>query len=472
MSDSKGNLVKTLYLCKCQSPAETEFERGIRRFGYFLVELTMLLIVTIFTVNVYFHRPALDSLMFSLALAVGLTPQLLPAIISVNLATGARRMAAKDVIVRRLASIENFGSMTVLCSDKTGTLTEGKVEYEGCVDQAGIPSPQAAKLAYLNAVFESGFTNPIDEAIRQAGQGDKTLYQAIDEIPYDFIRKRLSIVVKEGTKRILISKGAVNNILAVCSSAENASRVVSTLVSARMSIVNQYEKLSEQGNRTLGVAYRELDQDEEISLAMEKDLIFVGLVVLRDPPKSGIVETIKRLQECGISLKMITGDNRNVAESIAKQVGLTSDNILTGVSLHQLSDEALVYRVRHVDVFAEIEPNQKERIILALKKAGEVVGYMGDGINDATALRVSDVSISVDQAADVAKEAADIVLLRHDLNALLDGVQEGRKTFANTLKYVFMATSGISEICSAWRVPRCFFLFFPYSPSRFFSRIS
>lgn len=422
------------------APPETEFERGIRQFGFFLVEMTMLLIVALFSVNVYFHRPVLESLMFSLALAVGLTPQLLPAIISVNLATGARRMAVKDVIVRRLESIENFGSMTVLCSDKTGTLTEGTVEYVGAIDSNASPSPFGAELAFINAYFESGFVNPIDEAIRRSAR-DAGAYQKLDEIPYDFIRKRLSIVVQKGEKRILITKGAVENVLSVCTSAQSAAKEIDDLKSVRQRIIEQFENISRRGDRTLAVAYRELTPGEEFSPALEHDLTFVTLLVLRDPPKQGMPDTIHRLQERGITLKMITGDNRNVARSIAREVGLAGGEILTGNDLRGLGDDALVYHARTVNVFAEIEPNQKERIILALKKAGEVVGYMGDGINDATAIRAADVGISVDQAADVAKEAADIVLLRHDLNALLDGVEEGRKTFANTLKYVFMATS-------------------------------
>jgi Mg2+-importing ATPase len=422
------------------APPETEFERGIRQFGFFLVEITMLLIVALFGVNVYFHRPALESLMFSLALAVGLTPQLLPAIISVNLATGARRMAMKDVIVRRLESIENFGSMTVLCSDKTGTLTEGTVEYVGAFDSSGRPSSLGAELAFINAYFENGFVNPIDEAIRRSGidAGD---YQKLGEIPYDFIRKRLSIIVQTGATRILITKGAVQNVLSICTTAQSATKERGTLDLVRSDIIEQFEKISRQGNRTLAVAYRELSASEELSPELEHDLTFVTLLVLCDPPKKGMPDTLQRLQERGIALKMITGDNRNVAQSIAREVGLQGDQILTGHDLHGLGDEALVYHVRTVSIFAEIEPNQKERIILALKKSGEVVGYMGDGINDATAIRAADVGISVDQAVDVAKEAADIVLLRHDLNALLDGVEEGRKTFANTLKYVFMATS-------------------------------
>lgn len=428
-------------------PPETEFERGVRRFGYFLMEVTLVLVIAIFAINVYLARPVLDSFLFSLALAVGLTPQLLPAIISINLAHGAKRMALEKVIVRRLASIENFGSMNVLCSDKTGTLTEGIVHLQSALDVEGNSSEKVLLHAYLNAFYQTGFTNPIDKAIRAHRQFDMSGYQKLDEVPYDFIRKRLSILVsKDGahlkqTPHLMVTKGALPNVLAVCSSAETLDGMVVDIEAVRQQIQQRFEEFSSKGFRTLGVAYKNVGSDSLMSKNHEADMTFLGFLVLFDPPKPNILETIGLLKHLGVSLKIVTGDNHLVAANVSQQVGLSNTPILTGPDLRQMSDEAMLKRVVDVDVFAEIEPNQKERIILALRKAGNVVGYIGDGINDASALHAADVGISVDSAVDVAKETADIVLLEKDLGVLVQGVREGRVTFANTLKYVFMATS-------------------------------
>jgi Mg2+-importing ATPase len=420
---------------------ETEFERGIRRFGYLLMEVTVVLVVMIFAINVYFERPVLEALIFSLALAVGLTPQLLPAIISVNLAHGAKRMALARVIVRRLSSIENFGSMDVLCSDKTGTLTDGVVRVRSAVDMDGHDSERVLRYAYLNAVHETGFVNPIDEAIRTYRPFDIAAYAKVDEVPYDFIRKRLTVLVSHGDTHLMLTKGALENVLAACASADTAGGTTVAIDEVRERIHDQFAALSAQGFRTLGVAYRDVGQTSRVTRADEVDMTFAGFLVLFDPPKPGIAGTIGRLSGLGVSLKMITGDNRLVAAHVAHEVGLSSPTVITGPELRLMSDEALVERVNIVNVFAEVEPNQKERLILALQKAGHVVGYLGDGINDASALHAADVGISVDSAVDVAKEAADIVLLERDLEVLVQGVREGRTTFANTLKYVFMATS-------------------------------
>lgn len=424
---------------KLRSP-ETDFERGVRRFGYFLMEVTLVLVVVIFAVNVFFHKPVIEAFLFSLALAVGLTPQLLPAIISVNLSYGARRMAQQNVIVRRLSSIENFGSMNVLCSDKTGTLTQGMVKVHSTIDILGQPSDKVTRYAYLNATLESGFANPIDEAIRKHATFDTSAWHKLDECPYDFIRKRLSILASVDGSNFLVTKGAFNNVLAVCNHVEINGQVC-PLADHLAGIQQRYLALGDAGYRTLGVAWRDLKSETRISKDDEAEMTLIGLVVLLDPPKENIGRTIQQLADLGVSLKMITGDNKRVAASIAGQVGLSSGTILTGSDLRQLSDEALIVLVNSTNVFAEVEPNQKERIIHACQKAGNVVGYMGDGINDATALRAADVGISVDQAADVAKEAADIVLLKQDLSVLVQGVRDGRRTFANTMKYVFMATS-------------------------------
>jgi Mg2+-importing ATPase len=421
-------------------PPETEFEHGVRHFGYLLMEVTLVLVVVTFAINVYFARSVLESLLFSLALAVGLTPQLLPAIISINLAQGAKIMATQKVIVKRLASIENFGSMNVLCSDKTGTLTEGVIKIQSVVDFNGNQSGKALLYSYLNASYQTGFTNPIDEAIR-ANKLDLSGYQKLDEVPYDFIRKRLSVLVSKDNKNLMVTKGALQNVLDVCASVETSEGTTVQISGVQQQIQQRFEELSGKGFRVLGIAYKDLGSAKLITKDSEVGMTFLGFLVLFDPSKPKVAETIAELNHLGISLKIVTGDNRLVASSISQQVGFPTPKILAGPDLHALSDEALLKQVNEVDVFAEVEPNQKERIILALKKSGNVVGYMGDGINDASALHAADVGISVDSAVDVAKEAADIVLLEQDLGVLANGVKEGRKTFANTLKYVFMATS-------------------------------
>ncbi len=422
-------------------PPETEFERGVRRFGNLLAEITLLFVIGIFAANVYFARPMLDSFLFSLALAVGLTPQLLPAIISVNLSHGARRMAAQRVIVKRLASIEDFGSMDALCSDKTGTLTEGLVTVQSTLGVDGTPSDRVLAYAQVNAQLQTGFTNPVDVALTQTPAADISEYRKLDEVPYDFVRKRLSVLVERHGRRELITKGALAPLLAVCSHAERENGEVVELAEVRAGIETIYRDLSAKGLRVLGVARRDIDGEGRIRKEDEAGLRFLGFLVLFDPPKTGVSELLAELRGLGVTLRVVTGDNQLVALETARQVGLPDPVVLTGSELRAMSDAALLQRVSDVNVFAEIEPNQKERLILALRKAGHVVGYIGDGINDVSALHVADVGISVNTAVDAAKEAADIVLLDKDLEALVQGIREGRATFTNTLKYVFMATS-------------------------------
>jgi len=422
-------------------PPETEFEKGITHFGHFLMEVTMLLVISIFAINVYLQRPVLDSFLFSLALAVGLTPQLLPAIISVNLSHGAREMAQNKVIVKRLASIENLGSMNLLCSDKTGTLTEGELQLHSYQDLKGEQSEKVLLYASLNAFYQKGFENPIDKAIFAQNKFDPTTYEKLDEIPYDFVRKRLSILVSKNGNNLMITKGAFPNILEICSLAEVEPGKPVEISDLKERIQQQFEEFSEKGLRTLGLAYRDLGQQATVGKEQETGMTFLGFLIFFDPPKPGITKTVESMEQLGISLKIITGDNRFVAASICRELGLKYSRTVTGSELHLMSSEALVRQVNDIDIFAEVEPIHKENIILALKKSGNVVGYMGDGINDASALHAADVGISVDSAVDVAKEAADIVLMEKSLDALVEGVRGGRKTFANTLKYVFMATS-------------------------------
>jgi P-type Mg2+ transporter len=331
--------------------------------------------------------------------------------------------------------------MNVLCADKTGTLTEGVVRLHSAANVEGEPNEKVLLYAYINAFYETGFMNPIDEAIRAYRQFDLSGYQKLDEVPYEFVRKRLSILVSTANGHLMVTKGALRNILDVCSSAETSTGQIVDIASVRDDIERHFHDFSSSGFRTLGIAYRDVGSESTISMNHENGMTFLGFLVLFDPPKADIVETIGLLKRLGVSLKVITGDNRLVAANLSQQIGLTNTRILNGPELRQMSDEALLRRVVDVDILAEVEPNQKERIILALRKAGNVVGYMGDGINDASALHAADVSISVESAADVAKEAADIVLLEKDLSVLVQGVKAGRMTFANTLKYVFMATS-------------------------------
>ncbi|HQE91783.1 MAG TPA: magnesium-translocating P-type ATPase [Anaerolineae bacterium] len=422
-------------------PPETEFERGIHRLGYMLTRVMFILVFLVFAVNVFFHKPVLDSLLFSVALAVGLTPQLLPAIISITLSKGSQRMAADGVIVRRLESIENFGSMDVLCTDKTGTLTLGVVSLDGAVDVQGQSSEDVFRYAYLNACFETGLSNPLDEAITAHAQPDVTGYTKVDEVPYDFVRKRLSIVVQTATGLLQITKGALDNVLEVCTQVQEGAVSVPLDDDRQQQIQQRYTAWSEQGFRVLGVAVRMMPEQARYTRRDEHDMTFVGFLLFFDPPKPGVRETIAALEELGVQLKIITGDNKLVARHAANAVGMTVTGMLTGAEIADMSDEALWHAAEHANLFAEVDPNEKERLILAQKKLGHVVGYMGDGINDAPALHAADVGISVDTAVDVAKEAADFVLLKHDLSVLRQGIVLGRTTFANTLKYVFTTVS-------------------------------
>ncbi|AEV98222.1 magnesium-translocating P-type ATPase [Niastella koreensis] len=420
---------------------ETDFEKGARHFGYMLMEITLILIIIIFSVNVLLHKPALESILFSLALAVGLTPQLLPAIISINLAAGARKMAKNKVIVKRLSSIENFGSMNILCSDKTGTITEGKVMLKDALDYEGKPSGKTLHFAWLNASLQRGYTNPVDQAIQAACSDslDECTVQA--EVPYDFFRKRLTIVVKHGADYTAITKGALTAVLAVCDRVETGTGQVIAIDEELEAIKNEYEKICNAGYRVLGVATRQVTGEMDFTRNDEKNMVFQGFITLFDPPKKDVLQTITELHNMGVQLKIITGDNELVARSLAQQIGMNDPVIITGGQIHEMSNDALLHQAVRAHIFAEVEPNQKEKIIQLLRKSGNVVGFMGDGINDAPALHAADVGISVDSAVDVAKEAADIVLLNQSLEVLITGIIAGRKTFTNTMKYIFMAAS-------------------------------
>ena len=452
---------------------ETEFQKGIKTFGYFLVEITLILVISILVINVYLGRSILESFLFSLALAIGLTPQLLPAIISVNLSHGAKRMANEKVIVKRLESIENLGSMDILCTDKTGTITRGEMKIHSFLDINRNNNEKVFLYAYLNAIYETGFENPIDKSIKDYKRLDiSSDYSKIDEIPYDFIRKRLSIVVShsdnnslptnlESKNNILITKGALPNILDICSFVEMTDGKIQDIYKLKDKIKDTFKEFGDKGYRVIGIAYKLIEEKPTtrhlssnhsqssinssthtylINKDDESNMIFLGFILFFDPLKSGITESLKSIQKLGVSIKIISGDNKYVAKYVAHQIQLTNPAIMTGEEMHQ-SSHSLTQKIKDVDIFAEIEPNQKEQIILALRKSGNVVGYMGDGINDTPALHAADASISVDTATDIVKEAADFLLLEKDLMVLAKGIEEGRRTFANTLKYIFMATS-------------------------------
>jgi Mg2+-importing ATPase len=420
-------------------PDETDFERGVRRFGNLLLEVTLILVLLIFAFNVYLQRPVVEAFLFSVALAVGLTPQLLPAIITVNLAQGATRMARARVLVKRLASIENLGSMQVLCSDKTGTLTEGVVGIYDARNAQGQSDAQVLHYAALNAALQQGFRNPIDDALSQRLTVNLNEYEYLGEIPYDFYRKRLSVAVRHKGAGLLLVKGALPQVLELCIAVQEGDTIAP--LTDTLPLLQQAEDWMAQGYRVLGVAVKSIAPDAPIEHEVEQQLTFVGYILITDPPKATARSTLEQLQQAGVVLKVITGDHASSARALMHALGYQEPQVLTATALEQMSEEALIQRAPAIDVFAEVEPYHKERIIRALRKAGYTVGYLGDGINDAPALHAADVGISVDTAADVAKDAADIVLLEKDLSVLIAGIREGRRTFANTLKYVFMATS-------------------------------
>ena len=425
---------------------ETEFERGIRHFGNLLTQLMTLLVLGIFAANVAYARPVADSLLFALALAVGMAPELLPAIISITLARGAQRMAGAGVIVRRLAAIENFGSMDVLATDKTGTLTAGVIRLDNALDAQGNASERVHELAWLNARLQTGLANPLDEAIvasAAAPPGDDR--EKVEEIPYDFVRRRLSIAVRHrddpARDALLITKGALDPVVAICTELRAGTGAIPLDDAQRQTIGERAAAWADAGFRVLAVATRRMSRPPPFNPADEAAMVLEGFLLFFDPPKPDAAQAIADLRRLGVELKVITGDSHRVALHVAQAVSLPVRGVLTGAELDNLHDEALWQRAEHTTIFAEVDPNQKERIVNALRRTGHVVGYLGDGINDAPSLHAADVGVSVDTAVDVAKETADFVLLEHSLAVLRDGIEEGRRVFANTMKYVYTTSS-------------------------------
>ena len=419
-------------------PPETEFDRGLRRFGHLLTSAMLVMVFLVFIVHVLNGRPAIETLLFSVALAVGLSPELLPAILSVNLARGAQMMAHHGVLVRHLTAIENLGSMDVLCTDKTGTLTEGQVVLEGAYDASGSPSADVQKQGAWNAALETGLASPLDRAILGATAPDLSTVRKLAEIPFDFVRKRVSVVVETEGKTRLITKGAFHHVLEICTRSTDGV-VLDAAGKARLE--DRYQAWSAQGIRVLAVASRTVEPQPRYGRELERDLTFAGFLTFFDRPKADVADAIRSLATLGVSVKVITGDCKPVTQHVAALVGLRADRVLTGTELQRLSDEALWRAAESTDLFVEVDPNQKERIILAVKKMGHVVGFLGDGVNDAPAMHAADTSLSVEQAVDVARAAADFVLLDRSLDVIRRGIEEGRKTFANTLKYILTTMS-------------------------------
>ena len=422
----------------------TAFEQGTRHFGLLIMRMTILLVLFVLLVNAFFHRPWLESFLFAVALAVGLTPELLPMVVSVTLSRGALRMAAHKVIVKRLAAIQNLGSMDVLCTDKTGTLTEARIHLERHMDPLGRESERVLGLAYFNSFFETGVKSPLDDAILEHKEIDVSRWHKIDEVPFDFERRRVSVLLDDGKARLLVVKGAPEDILrlSVHYEADGEAGPLPLDQAAREKVNAQFESLSKEGFRVLGIASRQVGKDQSHAVVGdEAELVFAGFAAFLDPPKESAKAALAGLAADRVAVKIISGDNELVTQHVCGKLGLPVTGVLTGTEIQQLDDSALMVRVEQVNLFCRVTPVQKNRVILALKRCGHVVGYLGDGINDAPSLHSADVGISVDSAVDVAKAAADMILLEQDLGVLHAGVLEGRRTFGNIMKYIMMGTS-------------------------------
>jgi|WetSurMetagenome_2_1015567.scaffolds.fasta_scaffold02082_10 P-type Mg2+ transporter len=424
-------------------PAEkSEFEEGVAHFGFFIMKVILFLVLFIFLFNAIFKHNILESFLFSVAIAVGVTPELLPMIMSITMARGAVKMAKKGVIIKKLSAIPSFGSLDILCTDKTGTLTEGKIALVKYVDSAGNNSEKVLEYAYLNSFYQTGIENPLDQAVVDYKKINIKHYEKIDEIPFDFLRKRISLVVEDGGDRLMITKGAPEEIFPCCSFYSYNGEAKPLTKEELNRAEKYYEQLSSEGYRVLALAIKKVSKEKKVyEKEEEAEMEFRGFIAFLDPPKSGVKEALVELEKIGIEIKIITGDNEFVAKKICQEIDLQVKGTLTGKEVETISDDALRRRVEHTTIFARFSPENKNRVIRALRSNNHVVGYMGDGINDAPSLKSSDVGISVNNAVDVAKESADIVLVRKSLRVLNEGVIEGRKVFGNTMKYVMMGLS-------------------------------
>ena len=460
-------------------PPETEFERGTRQFGLLIMKTTILLVLFVLLISVVLHHNFMESLLFAVALAVGLTPEFLPMITTVTLGQGAVHMARKKVIVKHLEAMQNFGSIDVLCSDKTGTLTSGEMALDQHVDPFGNPAERVFLLAYLNSLHETGVSNPLDKAIKerhhsnpldtavlQHDRPDIHEYRKIDEIPFDFERRRVSIVVEHESARLLITKGAPESVLPVCSGYELNGQQTPLDDDTRSRSETTYRAFCAQGFRMLAVAYSSVSAKDVYRADDEKDLVLAGFLTFSDPPLESAKVALLALRRDGVEVKILTGDNELVTQHICSQVGLDSGQIILGHELERMTDPALAHVVEQTSVFARVSPAQKNRIILALKNRSHVVGYLGDGINDAPSLHAADVGISVSTAVDVAKDAADFILLERSLSVLHDGIIEGRKSFGNVMKYLLMGTSSNFGNMFSMAAAATFLPFLPMLPTQ------
>ncbi len=422
---------------------ETSFDRGVRSFTWLMIRFMVVMVCTVFFIVGLTKGNWMEALLFGLSIAVGLTPEMLPMIVTVNLAKGALTMAKKKVIVKRLPSIQNFGAIDILCTDKTGTLTQDRVVLERHVDIVGNTSEDVLNNAYLNSYFQTGLRNLIDRAVLESADlRPEQDCRLVDELPFDFQRRRMSVVVDYEGDHVLICKGAVEEIYACCSHYQIEDEIYPLIDMIHADLFEEVEKLNRDGFRVLGIAYREFPRSQTVfTVDDESRLTLLGYIAFYDPPKSSATEALELLTKAGVKVKVLTGDNGLVTEKVCRDVGLAADRIVTGAELSRMSPAELSKTLEDVDVFVKLSPAQKEQIVKELRRIGHVVGFMGDGINDASALKAADVGISVDSAVDVAKEAADIVLLQKSLLVLEEGIMEGRKVFANIVKYIRMGAS-------------------------------
>ena len=444
---------------------ESEFEKGLKDFSYLIMQVTFALVVTVFAINAFYGKDILDSLLFTIALAVGLTPELMPMITSLNLTKGAVEMAKKGVIVKRLPATQNLGSMNVLCTDKTGTLTENITTVIKHVNLEGKTSEKVLHFSYLNSYYQTGLKSPMDEAVLRFREIDAKKYNKIDEIPFDFVRRRLSVIVEQNGEVFMLTKGAPEEIIGISSFCEYEEKIIDLTENLITTINQTFYDLSHDGFRVLGVAYKKIKEEKPVyGINDEKDMVFVGFIAFIDPPKESAKESIKLLKEAGVELKVVTGDNELVTQKICEALDFDIKGIVLGSEIAHMNEEALSNAVDEANIFARVSPIEKERIIRALKEIGYVVGYLGDGINDAPSLRAADVGVSVDNAVDIAKEAADMILLKKDLTVLDEGILEGRKIFGNTMKYIMMGTSSNFGNMFSVAVASLFLPFLPMLP--------
>lgn len=447
---------------------ETEFERGIREFSVFVMRLNLLLVGFVLIANAIIGRGFIDSITFAVAIAIGLTPELLPVMLSVSLARGSIRMSKKSAIVKNLSSIQNFGSMDILCTDKTGTLTQDKIQVIRHIDGSGKESEEVFAFSYLNSIYHTGIKNPLDRAIQEHDRVDISAYSKLDEVPFDFTRRRDSLVVSKNGRKILVTKGAPESVIAISSSAKKEGVITPIDDAGRKELLSLYESLSAEGFRVLAIAAKYLSEDDyTYDVKDESDMIFLGLVAFLDPPKKDAMETIRGFEELGVSIKILTGDSDILTRKICSDIGIDVKGVALGKDIDGLSDVAIASLAEKTTIFARVTPEEKERIIQALRKdARHVVGYMGDGINDVTALKAADVGISVENGVPVAKDAADIILLEKSLTSLKDGIEEGRKTFQNTLKYIMMWLSSNFGNMFSMMGASIFLPFLPMTPQQ------